>query len=321
MAKLKRLKAGELPKDWKPGYTKVTRAGNVTEITEMTRRPRKIAIKRISRHCYIKLDEQSGEVYEYHHASSKADSLDSVRRTFARLRQIINANCPDPQNVLMITLTYRACMTDVKRLYTDYKNFWARLLYYCRKQGIPEPEYIAVAEPQARGAWHMHCLLIWKSKAPYIPNDVTEERWRHGFTHTQAVRGDCDNLGAYFTASSTDLTVEEFEGIHDADVDERYVIEKAWMDKDGTVTPKRVVKGARLKLYPSGMRIYRTSRGIVQPETEELTPEQAEREKANAGALTFSAAVAILPDDADDIDDVQLAKSQIVSKTYYNKKR
>ena len=105
-------------------------------------------------------------------------------------------------------------------------------------------------------------------------------------------------------------------------IDERYTQEKQVLNEDGTETPKRIVKGARLKLYPVGMNIYRASKGIVRPVSQELTPEQAAKEKASAGTLTFSAAVAVLPDcGSGDGDSVSLASSQIISKEYYNAKR
>lgn len=321
MAKMKKLRVDEIPAGWKPQVTKVIRAGNVTEFIAMSHHPKKIDSVRISKDCYIKPSEASGEVHEYHHASNKGDSLDSVRRTFIRLRRIINANCTEPANVLMVTLTYEDNMTDSNQLRNDYKNYCGRFKYFCLKNGIAVPEYIAISEPQARGAWHMHCLYIWKTKAPFINNADIEKVWQHGYTHTQAVRSDCDNLGAYFTASATDLTEDEFIRLHSNCADERYITVKSWMDKDGTVTPKRVVKGARLRLYPPDMKIYRASTGIKRPKVEVLTPEEAEQEKASAGTLTFSAAFAVVPDNAtDDLDAERLAKSQIISKTYYNKR-
>lgn len=52
-------------------------------------------------------------------------------------------------------------MTDPVRLYEDYRRFWQRFKYYLRKQGHPAVEYIIAAEPQGRGAWHLHCLFLF----------------------------------------------------------------------------------------------------------------------------------------------------------------
>jgi hypothetical protein len=44
---------------------------------------------------------------------------------------------------------------------------------------------------------------------------------------------------------------------------------------------KTIIKGARLKLYPAGFRIYRCSRGIVQPVVFECTEAEAMKLVAN----------------------------------------
>ena len=323
--KIKRLSSDEMPKHWKPKYIKLTRAGHVSEFVEMSRRPKAIDALRVSKDFYIKPSEESGEVYAYQHASDKSGCQDSVRRSLAALRLIINANCSDPARLSWVTLTYAENMTDTKQLYHDYKAFWLRFSRWCAKQGYQKPEYIAVAEPQGRGAWHLHCIWIWSDKAPFIDNNsVLWKLWKHGFTKIKAVRTDCDNLGAYFSAYLADMTVEEYEKAHGHGIDERYTQEKQVLNDDGTETPKRIVKGARLKLYPVGMQIYRASKGVVRPTSQELTPEQAEKEKASAGTLTFSAAVAVLPDcgsGSGGDDSVNIARSQIISKSYYNAKR
>ena len=325
--KIKRLTADEMPKHWKPKYCKRVRAGHVSEFVEMSKKPKPIDAKRISRDFYIKPSEESGEVYEYSHASDKSGCQDSVRRSLSALRLIINANCSDASRLSWVTLTYAENMTDTKRLYRDFVNFWKRFAYWCKVQGYCKPEYIAVAEPQGRGAWHLHCLWIWSDKAPFVDNNgVLWKLWGHGFTKIKAVRTDCDNLGAYFSAYLADMTVEEYEKAHGHGIDERYTQEKQVLNEDGTETPKRIVKGARLKLYPAGMNIYRASRGIVRPVAEILTPNQAQKEKASAGTLTFSAAVAVLPDCcASGVgsggDSVGVSNPQIISKEYYNAKR
>ena len=324
--KIKRLTADEIPKHWKPRFVKRTRAGHISEFVEMSKRPKPIDVLRISRDFYIKPSEGSGEVYEYRHSLDKSGCVDSVRRSLSALRLIINANCSDSSRLSWVTLTYAENMTDTKRLYKDYEKFWKRFSYWCGKRGLEKPQYIAVAEPQGRGAWHLHCLWIWKGKAPFIDNNsVLWKLWGHGFTKIKAVRTDCDNLGAYFSAYLADMTIEEYESAHGHGIDDVYTETKKVLNDDGTETQKKIVKGARLKLYPAGMQIYRASRGIVRPVAEEIDPKQVEKEKASAGTLTFSAAVAVLPDGvgvgSGDGDSVSLASSQIISKEYYNAKR
>lgn len=323
--KIKRLTPDEMPKHWKPRFVKRTRAGHISEFVEMSSKPKPIDALRISKDYYIKPSEDNGEVYEYKHSLDKSGCVDSVRRSLSALRLIINANCSDSSRLSWVTLTYAENMTDTKRLYQDYKRFWTRFYRWCAKNGLQKPEYIAVAEPQGRGAWHLHCLWIWQDKAPYIDNNsVLWKLWGHGFTKIKAVRTDCDNLGAYFSAYLADMTVDEYEKAHGHGIDDSYTETKQVLNEDGTEIPKKIVKGARLKLYPVGMQIYRASKGIVRPVAEELDPKQAQKEKASAGTLTFSAAVAVLPDGVgvgSGGDSVGLSNPQIISKEYYNAKR
>lgn len=308
----------KLPDGWKPRYIKRTRAGNISEFVQMSRKPKDIDARRISKDFYVKLSEGSGELHEYAHSTDKSGCIDSVRRSLAALRLIINANCPDSSRLSWVTLTYAENMTDTERLYQDYKSFWKRFLYWCKKQGYSKPEYIAVAEPQGRGAWHLHCLWIWSEKAPFVDNNsVLWKLWGHGFTKIKAVRTDCDNLGAYFSAYLADMSVEEWETAHGSQIGAEHVTEKEVLNDDGTTSTKRIVKGARLKLYPAGMNIYRASRGIVRPVSEELTAAAAQKEKASAGTLTFTSAVAIETEST----GVGGFGSQIIAKEYYNAKR
>lgn len=311
----------KLPDDFRPSYIKQTKAGAITEFVEMSKYPKPIDCKRVTADFYVKPSEESGELYAYAHAVDKSGCMDSVRRTLANLRLIINANCVDPVRLSWVTLTYAENMTDTKRLYQDYKAFWKRFLRWCVKQGYQSPQYIAVAEPQGRGAWHLHCIWIWPDKAPYIENNaVLWPMWGHGFTKIKAVRTDCDNLGAYFSAYLADMSTDEFAKAFGYDCPERYTDIKQVLNDDGTETPKRIVKGARLKLYPPGMNIYRASRGILRPVSEVISPKQAKKEKASAGTLTFSSAVAVCSSGGSG-DSVGVGSPQIISKSYYNAKR
>lgn len=288
--------------------------------TEMSHAPKPIDALRVSRDYYIKPSEESGEVYEYAHAVDKSGCQDSVRRSLHTLRFIINANCPEPSRLSWVTLTYAENMTDTKRLYDDYGAFWKRFTRWCAKQGYQKPEYIAVAEPQGRGAWHLHCIWIWQTRAPFIDNNgVLWKLWRHGFTKIKAVRSDCDNIGAYFSAYLADMSIDEYKQAFGHSISDEYTQTKQVQNPDGTETPKKIVKGARLKLYPAGMNIYRASRGIVRPVAEEIAPDCIEKEKANAGTLTFSSAVAVSVVVGDSAGGGDF--SQVISKEYYNTKR
>ena len=226
-----------------PISTKVVVMGNVVEVTKILNANREChAIKVDSKHW---VDPETGEIHEYAEVSStkRTDNGQELRKTFAKIRALVNTNCKDPSKIRWITLTYAENMTDVERLYRDFVNFWKRF-----KRIWGHAEYIAVIEPQERGAWHVHLIVIWDHIAPYVPNDELRRCWRNGFVTVKAV-DDIDNLGAYLSAYLGNAEVTE--GGDEV------------MQRDGTT--KRIKKGARLDLYPAGMNIYRCSRGIKKP--------------------------------------------------------
>lgn len=49
-------------------------------------------------------------------------------------------------------------------------------------------EYIVAMEPQNRGAWHAHLILIFNGKAPFIPNDEISALWGQGFVKTKGLK-------------------------------------------------------------------------------------------------------------------------------------
>lgn len=235
-------------------YNRIEQQGDVVVITQMTNVNRKCRAVKVSKDSYM--DTETGEVHEYRNRSeNRTQNRSALRKTFQRIRGLINANAPSgtSHKVKFITLTYAENMTDPKRLYRDFSSFWKRFLYWHEKQGHDRPEYLLVVEPQERGAWHGHLLLFYPKRAPFIPFEVLEERWGHGFvfiTDTSEVR----NLSAYLSAYLTDIPVDAEEG-------------EEWDFVDDNGVPKKILKGGRLHLYPTGMNIYRCSRGLKKPKT------------------------------------------------------
>lgn len=183
---------------------------------------------------------------------TRAQNIKSISQTVDRLKDIINANVTDynKNKCLFITLTYKKNMTDTKQLYLDTDKFIKKMRYYCKTNfGVERQfEYINTVEPQERGAWHAHIIFIFK-RATYIENKKTAKMWGHGFTKTQKINH-VENVGNYLASYLTNL----------------------W-DENG----EKNKKARRLSYYPRGLRIYRTSRGIVKPIVEILNPEQANK--------------------------------------------
>ena len=144
----------------------VKQCGNLIEVRYMRSVPVAV-IEKVSAELYV--DKRTGEVKEFRHSENRAESKTSVAQSLRKLRDLINANLTEPEKALWVTLTYRENMRDAKRLYEDFRRFWQRFRYYLNKHGHPSAEYIIAAEPQARGAWHLHCLFLFTEKAPFIP--------------------------------------------------------------------------------------------------------------------------------------------------------
>lgn len=288
--------------------------GNITELMTMLKPCNGSPCRKIDKDHYM--DTRTGEVFEYNHTENRAGSRDSIRRTLSDIRALINTNVTVPAFCRWVTLTYAENMTDTKKLYKDYKNFWERFCTWCKSNGHSKPEYIVVVEPQGRGAWHIHAFFIWDSKAPFIPNDELAKVWGQGFTKIKTV-DDCDNPGAYFSAYLGDMPLDEVDKLSLDDKKRAFdssgfVEQKEFTDEQGNIKEKKFVKGARLFLYPVGMNIKRCSSGIKKATVEHMSRFDAEK-KVSSAKETFSRSYEIL-DDAG-------AVVNVISKAYYNSKR
>ena len=255
-------------------------AGNSIELCEQTNVSGGPGCIRVDKFHYIDLsqpleisyDEEDGipsglfeyKMHLYQLKDYKEGQLEKqsneLRKTFKRLRNLINSNITDPDKCLWVTLTYADNITGKdgnEKLYKDFKCGIQRLR---RKYG--HFEYISVVEPQGRGAWHVHAIFIFNKKT-YIPNKEISLAWGQGFTKTKKMNSDVDNLGSYLTAYLTDIPLDEVKDKHLYKLDDaENFLEHNLVEKEG----KKYIKGGRIPLYPLNMKIYRTSRGIKQPE-------------------------------------------------------
>ena len=100
----------------------------------------------------------------------------------------------------------------------------------------------------------------------FIKSDKLFELWEQGFVKIKSLR-DVDNIGAYLSAYLADIELETEKDYLDYSKGfENEVVKKI---VDGQ--EKKFIKGARLHLYPSGLNLYRKSKGIVFPEREEMS--------------------------------------------------
>ncbi len=215
--------------------TKIIKSGSQTTVINFQKVNTKATIKKIDANHILVLS--TGEIKETKQAKNRLDNYANLRRSMSTLRDLINNNTENPAGVLFFTGTYANNMTDTKQFYKDFEKFIKRLRYYYQKNNLGPFEYITAIEPQGRGAWHCHTLLIHKTKAPRLNFNDIRNIWQHGRIKLDTVNG-IDNIGAYLSAYLTDIK------------------------KDG-----KNKKGERLNLYPPNCQFYRYSRGIKKPET------------------------------------------------------
>jgi hypothetical protein len=221
------------------------------EVNHFMRQP-KVTIQKIDKYKYRVLS--TGE--EKYYKLGKKKNVESMRKSMVRLRGLIRCNFGiEPKNEEHITLTYHSNMTDPEKLMNDFELWFKRLKYHYRKQY--KFQYIAIAEPQSRGAWHMH-LLIKADKPMWLSYRKVRRMWRKTTGEPEArTRHEkipaVDDIGVYFVAYFTTVIPEAAEAAG------KEAIKKA---------SKAVQKGSRLYLYPPYFKFYRCSRGIVRPVSE-----------------------------------------------------
>ena len=234
----------------KEKYVKaIVQGRNYIDIVEKERQTG-ATVKKLSKKEYLVVS--TGEVKEYKPKEETTEkAIEDLKKTFTRLRQLIRTNFDNvSKNQLFLTLTYGENMRDPEKLMKDFEIFYKRLKRKCKNCKF---EYISVAEPQGRGAWHFHIMLkAVNQKYLFIDNKVVSELWGHGWTTTEALRS--DDVGSYYVAYFTDI-----------------------LDPNSKNEKKRQ-KGERLKYYPKGFKFYRTSRGIKKPKEINIKYEEVEKQ-------------------------------------------
>jgi len=230
----------------------------------------KIHIRKLNRDEYVNLS--TGEVLPFQKNETKQPK--NVRKTMQELRQLIAANFYDDgtnskvitdkngkdklilTNSVFLTLTYKENMQEPGRLFRDFRVFMKRIRYHYKQHEIA---YIAVAEPQGRGAWHLHVMLkSLNQESFWLTHNVLWLNWvdvigGEGAAHVEPMLA--SSPADYFSAYFTDITDET-------------------QDREGRAKARQ--KGARLDMYPPGMRFYRCSRNIARPDRARMTLHDAQ---------------------------------------------
>jgi len=286
---IKRVDNSEVQMNTKSVVT-VKKTGNVVELKHASSQARQNIEKIDADHYVVK---STGEIKEVeHHAEKRTDNAESIKQSMQNLRDLINCNCTEPDKCLWLTLTYKENMRNQEQLYEDVKKFFMRLRYHLEE----EFEYITTIEPQARGAYHAHVILIFDNKRPFIPNEKMAEIWGHGFTKTTKIHH-VDDVGLYLTAYLTDISINEASIL---DIKGAKEIKDVVSVENGNNVPKKIIKGGRLRFYPKGFRLYRCSKGVKRPEVWKTSNQKAMEYVEEKGLTLFFEKTIQLSDESKD---------------------
>lgn len=302
------LKIKKLEENVRPDTSEEVRVkemGNIVEVMYSDKKHGDITIKKLDSDTYV--DLRTGEVKTFNKIENRAGLLSEVRKSLGRLRDLLNTNIIDVKSCKWVTLTYEENMTDAKKLYEDFKNFNKRMRYYLKDNPY---EYIVAMEPQGRGAWHAHMVMIFEGNAPYIANDIMSKIWGHGFTTTKKLE-DVDNVGAYLTAYLGDMDIEDLKNMSDEEIRNvsGFGIKEIETEVDGKKISKSIIKGGRLHMYPPKFNIYRFSRGIKKPIVNYELEFEAQK-KVSAATLTFEKTI--------ELSDTDSTFKNILNYRHYN---
>lgn len=293
---------------------KVTTMNHIVEIQYMERVNKEAHIRKLNADEY--LDLETGEIRQFERTENRSEGVNSLRKTFNRLRELINTNFEGLPNELFVTLTYRGELqtNDPKTVYEDFKNFMKRLKY--KYKDTTTIDYINVLEPHASGNYHMHVLMRFNNlESVYIPNEVNRvtgesinapmrDIWGNGNVTISSLKG-VDNIGAYLSAYLADIEVPE-------DKHKNLEGHPNLVEKEVNGQKKKFMKGARLVFYPTGVNIYRKSKGIREAEKEKMSYKTAQK-KVGARNPNFKHGVEL-------IDNENEFRNTII-KEQYNLKR
>jgi len=325
-------------------------------------------IKKMSKSSCV--NTETGEVFDFIPSENRAQSSESARKSYKKLRRLINNNFYGNASELFITLTYGvqfmllkkgwitkrqkarakmnyilhgkkknktigeicvarkyitqeqldtvyAEMRDAKIFYDNFRKFMGRFRTKYESD-CGRIEFICVKEPQGSKnhyAWHAHLLIKFMDlrRAPFIDNeDVLQPMWGFGLTKCQSLKD--INKAASYVSSHFDLPVDEVDEDFIKDVPPDLIVEKEITNLEGNAEIKQVIKCGRLSLYPSGVKIYSSSNGMIPPEIRKMRFKTALK-TVRGKMRTYSKTIEIID------EDTGICLNKYTVKQYQNKKK
>ena len=172
------------------------KCGNYQEIVCCKHDRKDINVTRLNKNQYM--DNETGKVKEYHYSEYK--TIDSIKKQFKNIPRFIKGYFDCDKTERFITLTYSYMMNNPFILSYDFKKF-IRKIY--RKYG--KCRYIYIKEPNAKGSWHIHCLIKRLDGKPFnITDELLRELWGNGYAVSNEIPYNIYTLPQYFDVTRYD---------------------------------------------------------------------------------------------------------------------
>lgn len=165
------------------GYNKIIISGNTLEIYQYEKDIIIYTRTSVRKHKDILCDDDLGIDREHTLQERKLGKRqDNAKRASMAFRRIIASNLEGPDKPLLVTLTYRDNITDLKESYRHLSSFIQSLRHKFGKAF----KYACVPEFQKRGAVHYHALFWGLPEEVFLLERKTREisglwGWGHVF--------------------------------------------------------------------------------------------------------------------------------------------
>lgn len=164
-------------------------------------------------------------------------------------------------------MTYYKPEKEIDNLNKDIKAYVTKLRRHYPNYEI---KYSVAIEASADKSYHCHFLFYFDKAAP----DIKKELWKKGEAYIIHIKKneDIKNIIAYLISHLRDMPEDEYKQAFPT----RAIDEIAnYKCIDGDFDKKKIVKNARLELYPEKFRLIRHSKGLKRASKEYKTYKDA----------------------------------------------
>lgn len=145
----------------------------------------------------IYVNNDTGEIIERRMNDSGVRSIESLSKTFKRMREVIRHNFVGDRSEVFLTLTIKRKIDDTKELSKIFNRFWDR---FTKLNKDVKYRALVVIEVTDVGKYHYHCLIKrLDEKRLYLNRNMLRSLWNHGKVYVERLY--CSKgLGVYLSS-------------------------------------------------------------------------------------------------------------------------